>query len=146
MKIEKSIDANMIQRLHAILDELALPLTADASSVRRLHDAAKAITALADSIGRHERVGFNEVWPKSMADKEIGRICLPLFLGLTSTDEKLVVDLASLPRAMRLQFGEGRKQNHRIANKPICSPSVSRRDPRHRIPGRAETTTRQTDG
>ena len=73
MKIEKSVDANMIQRFHAILDELALPLTADASSVRRLHDAAKAITTLADSIGRHERVDFDEVWPKSMADKEIGR-------------------------------------------------------------------------
>ena len=73
MKIEKSVDANMIQRFHAILDELALLLTADASSVRRLHDAAKAITALADFIGRHDRVDFEEVWPKSMADKEIGR-------------------------------------------------------------------------
>lgn len=100
MEAKKSVDAGMIQRLHAILDELALPLTTDVSSVRRLHDAAKTITALADSIGRHERVDFGEVWPESMADKGVGSKCLPLFLGLTATDEKLVVDLASLPHLL----------------------------------------------
>ena len=146
METKKTVDTGTIQRLHDIVDSLASPSVVDVEMVRRLHAVSKEITSLADSLGRHERVDFDEVWPESGTDKKIGRKCLPLFLGLTSTDEKLVVDLASLPRAMRLQFGEGRKQNHRIANKPICSPSVSRRDPRHRIPGRAETTTRQTDG
>lgn len=98
--MKKTIDESINQRLRDIADSLALPLTADAGSVRRLHDAANAITALADSIGRHERVDFDEVWPQSMTDKKIGRKCLPLFLGLTSADEKLVVDLASLPHLL----------------------------------------------
>ena len=112
------IDESTNQRFHAILDELALPLTADASSVRRLHDAAKAITVLADSIGRHERVDFDEVWPKSMADKKIGRKCLPLFLGLTSTDEKLVTDLASLPHL--LVGGATGQGKSNLLNSIIC--------------------------
>ena len=118
MKTKKSVDANMIKRFRAILEDLALPLTADASSVRRLHDAAKAMTALADSIGRHEHVNFDEVWPKSMADKKIGRKCLPLFLGLTSTDEKLVVDLASIPHL--LVGGATGQGKSNLLNSIIC--------------------------
>ena len=98
--MKKTIDESINQRLRDIADSLALPLTADAGSVRRLHDAANAITSLADSLGRHERVDFDEVWPESVTDKKIGRKCLPLFLGLTSTDEKLVTDLASLPHLL----------------------------------------------
>ena len=116
--MKTTIDESTNQRFHAILDELALPLTADASSVRRLHDAAKAITTLADSIGRHERVDFDEVWPKSMADKKIGCKCLPLFLGLTSDDEKLVVDLASLPHL--LVGGATGQGKSNLLNSIIC--------------------------
>lgn len=116
--MKTTIDESTNQRFHAILDELALPLTADASSVRRLHDAAKAITTLADSIGRHERVDFDEVWPESVTDKKIGRKCLPLFLGLTSTDEKLVTDLASLPHLL-VGGATGRGKSN-LLNSIIC--------------------------
>ena len=100
METKKTVDPGTIQRLHDIVDSLASPSVVDVEMVRRLHAVAKEITSLADSLGRHERVGFDEVWPKSMADKKIGRKCLPLFLGLTSTDEKLVTDLASLPHLL----------------------------------------------
>ena len=100
MKNKKTVDAGTIQRLHDIVDSLASPSVVDAEMVRRLHAVAKEITSLADSLGRHERVDFDEVWPESVTDKKIGRKCLPLFLGLTSTDEKLVTDLASLPHLL----------------------------------------------
>ena len=73
MKNKKTVDDGTIQRLHDIVDSLASPSVVDVEMVRRLHAVAKAITTLADFIGRHDRVDFEEVWPKSMADKEIGR-------------------------------------------------------------------------
>ena len=100
MKNKKTVDAGTIQRLHDIVDSLASPSVVDAEMVRRLYAVAKEITSLADSLGRHERVDFDEVWPESVTDKKIGRKCLPLFLGLTSTGEKLVTDLASLPHLL----------------------------------------------
>ena len=116
--MKKTIDESINQRLRDIADSLALPLTADAGSVRRLHDAAKAITTLADSIGRHKRVDFDEVWPESVTDKKIGRKCLPLFLGLISTDEKLVTDLASLPHL--LVGGATGQGKSNLLNSIIC--------------------------
>ena len=100
MDKKKTVDPGTILWLHDIVDSLASPSVVDVEMVRRLHAVAKEITSLADSLGRHERVDFDEVWPKSMVDKSIGRKCLPLFLGLTSTDEELVVDLASLPHLL----------------------------------------------
>ena len=89
-----------IRRLHEIADALAAPFSADAQSVRRLHELAREITLLADSIGRHEVVDFAETWPESLDPKEAQRILLPLYLGMTSQDEKLVIDLARLPHLL----------------------------------------------
>lgn len=101
MRTKKTVNADVVERLSALVDELKADelnssLVADVATVRQLHSVAREIAALADSIGRQERVDFNDVWPKSMEDKEVGDMRLPLFLGRTSTDEKLVVDLAQL--------------------------------------------------
>ena len=58
------------------------------------------------------------MWPESMTDKKIGRKCLPLFLGLTSTDEKLVTDLASLPHL--LVGGATGQGKSNLLNSIIC--------------------------
>ena len=100
MKNKNTVDAGTIQWLHDIVDSLASSSVANVEMVRRLHAVSKQITSLADYLGRHEHVDFDQVWPQSMADKGVGRKCLPLFLGLTSTDEKLVTDLASLPHLL----------------------------------------------
>ena len=63
MKNKKTVDAGTIQRLHDIVDSLASPSVVDVEMVRRLHAVAKEITSLADSLGRHEHVDFDEVWP-----------------------------------------------------------------------------------
>ena len=118
MKNKKTVDTGTIQWLHDIVDSLASPSVADVEMVRRLHAVAKEITSLADSLGRHEHVDFDEVWPQSMADKKIGRKCLPLFLGLTSTDEKLVTDLASLPHL--LVGGATGQGKSNLLNSIIC--------------------------
>ena len=118
MKNKKTVDAGTIQRLHDFVDSLASPSVVDVEMVRRLHAVAKEITSLADSLGRHERVDFDEVWPKSVTDKKIGRKCLPLFLGLTSTDEKLVVDLASIPHL--LVGGATGQGKSNLLNSIIC--------------------------
>jgi S-DNA-T family DNA segregation ATPase FtsK/SpoIIIE len=118
MKNKKTVDAGTIQRLHDIVDSLASPSVVDAEMVRRLHAVAKEITSLADSLGRHERVDFDEVWPESVTDKKIGRKCLPLFLGLTSTGEKLVTDLASLPHL--LVGGATGQGKSNLLNSIIC--------------------------
>ena len=118
MKNKKTVDAGTIQRLHDIIDSLASPSVVDAEMVRRLHAVAKEITSLADSLGRHERVDFDKVWPESATDKKIGRKCLPLFLGLTSTDEKLVTDLAFLPHL--LVGGATGQGKSNLLNSIIC--------------------------
>ena len=69
MKNKKTVDAGTIHRLHDIVDSLASPSVVDVEMVRRLHAVAKEITSLADSLGRHERVDFDEVWPESVTDK-----------------------------------------------------------------------------
>ena len=118
MDRKKTVDAGTIQRLHDIVDSLASPSVVDVEMVRRLHAVAKEITSLADSLGRHERVDFDEVWPESVTNKKIGRKCLPLFLGLTSTDEKLVTDLASLPHL--LVGGATGQGKSNLLNSIIC--------------------------
>ena len=41
-----TIDADTMSRLQAMANELGKPITADAASIRRLHDIAKEITAV----------------------------------------------------------------------------------------------------
>ena len=82
MKNKKTVDAGTIQWLHAIVDSLASPSEADVEMVRRLHDVAKQITSLADYLGRHEHVDFDEVWPQSMADKSVGASACRFSLAL----------------------------------------------------------------
>lgn len=118
MENKKAIDSGTIKWLHDIVDSLAAPSVADVEMVRRLHTVAQEITSFADSLGRHERVNFDEVWPQSMADKGVGCKCLPLFLGLTSADEKLVTDLASLPHL--LVGGATGQGKSNLLNSIIC--------------------------
>ena len=75
-------------------------ITVDTDTIRRLHSIAKELVSLADSIGRHEGVEFTEVWPESLDPKEVQRMLLPLYLGMTSQDEKLVIDLARTPHLL----------------------------------------------
>ena len=98
--------------------ELKTKMIVDADTIRRFHSMAKELVQLADSIGRHERVDFAEVWPETMGDKDARNKQLPLFLGLTSTDEKLVVDLASLPNL--LVGGATGQGKSNLLNSIIC--------------------------
>ncbi len=75
-------------------------ITIDTDTIRRIHSIAKELASLADSLGRHERVDFVEVWPESFDPKEAQRMLLPLYLGMTSQDERLVIDLARLPHLL----------------------------------------------
>ena len=107
MKTKTTIDADTASRLQAMVNELGKPLTADAASIRRLHDIAKElhdiateIKTLADSLGRHKLVDFADVWPESLDPKEEQRMLLPLYLGMTPQDEKLVIDLARMPHLL----------------------------------------------
>ncbi len=75
-------------------------ITIDTDTIRRIHSIAKELASLADSFGRHERVDFAEVWPEFLDPNEAQRMLLPLYLGMTSQDEKLVVDLARLPHLL----------------------------------------------
>ena len=43
MKTKNTIDADTTSRLQAMANELGKPITADAASIRRLHDIAKEI-------------------------------------------------------------------------------------------------------
>ena len=74
MNNKKTVDAGTIQRLHDIVDSLASPSVVDAEMVRRLHAVAKEITSLADSLGQHERVDFDEVWRLEQRKGRIQRI------------------------------------------------------------------------
>ena len=100
MKTKTTIDADTTSRLQAMANELGKPLTADAASIRQLHDIATEIKTLADSLGRHKLVDFVDVWPESLDPKEEQRMMLPLYLGMTPQDEKLVIDLARMPHLL----------------------------------------------
>ena len=75
-------------------------ITVDTDTIRRLHSIAKELASLADLLGRHERVEFADVWPKTLDPNESQRMRLPLYLGMTSQNDKLVVDLARLPHLL----------------------------------------------
>ena len=74
--------------------------TIDADTIRRLHSIAKELVSLADSLGRHELVYFADVWPESLDPKDEQRMLLPIYLGMTPQDEKLVIDLARMPHLL----------------------------------------------
>ena len=111
MKTKTTIDADTTSRLQAMANELGKPFTADAASIRRLHAIAKEIKTLADSLGRHELVYFADVWPKALDPKEEQRMLLPIYLGMTPQDEKLVIDLTRMPHLLIGGASGGGKSN-----------------------------------
>jgi S-DNA-T family DNA segregation ATPase FtsK/SpoIIIE len=86
----------MINRLHEIADGLSAPLTDELTSIRSLHEVAREIMSLANSIGRRENVDIDEVWPDADDRSILKRHHLPIWLGISAEDEKLVVDLAKI--------------------------------------------------
>jgi len=83
MRTDITINTDTIRRLHSIAKELA--------------SLADSLGSLADSLGRHELVYFADVWPESLDPKDEQRMLLPIYLGMTPQDEKLVIDLARMP-------------------------------------------------
>jgi S-DNA-T family DNA segregation ATPase FtsK/SpoIIIE len=112
------IDKSTSNRLHEISAELAKPISADAESIRRLHDIAKVITSLADSIGRHENVNIADVWKNETVEGKACRYRLPVYLGVTSADDDIVVDLAQMPHLLIGGVGMSGKSN--FLNSLIC--------------------------
>ena len=86
----------MINRLHEIADGLSAPLTDELTSIRSLHEVAREIMSLANSIGRRKNVEIDEVWPDADDRSILKRHHLPIWLGISAEDEKLVVDLAKI--------------------------------------------------
>lgn len=105
-------------RLHEISAELAKPISADVESIRRLHDIAKEITSLADSIERHENVNIADVWKNETVEGKACRYRLPVYLGVTSADDDIVVDLAQMPHLLIGGVGMSGKSN--FLNSLIC--------------------------
>ena len=112
------IDKFTSNRLHAIADELKRPISADAESIRRLHDIARVITSLADSIGRHENVNIADVWKNETVEGKACRYRLPVYLGVTSADDDIVVDLAQMPHLLVGGMSMSGKSN--FLNSLIC--------------------------
>ena len=112
------IDKSTSNRLHEISAELAKPISADAESIRRLHDIAKEITSLAGSIGRHENVNIADVWKNETVEGKACRYRLPVYLGVTSADDDIVVDLAQMPHLLVGGVGMSGKSN--FLNSLIC--------------------------
>ena len=112
------IDKISSSRLQAIADELKKPISADAESIRRLHDIAKEITSLAGSIGRHENVDISDVWKNAAVEEKISHFRLPVYLGITSADENIVADLAQMPHLLVGGMSMSGKSN--FLNSLIC--------------------------
>ena len=112
------INNDVANRLHEISAELAKPISADAESIRRLHDIAKEITSLADSIGRHENVNIADVWKNETVEGKACRYRLPVYLGVTSADDDIVVDLAQMPHLLVGGMSMSGKSN--FLNSLIC--------------------------
>ena len=112
------IDKYTSSRLHAIAEELKKPISADAESIRRLHDIASVITSLADSIGRHENVNIADVWKNETVEGKACRYRLPVYLGVTSADDDIVVDLAQMPHLLIGGVSMSGKSN--FLNSLIC--------------------------
>ena len=96
MKEEAPTLTTTIAQLRKIVDELESTSGTELSSIRKLHDFAKEITSLADSIGRRENIDIDEVWPDADDRSILKRHYLPIWLGISAEDEKLVVDLAKI--------------------------------------------------
>ena len=120
------IQSSTSNRLHEISAELAKPISADAESIRRLHDIAKEIASLAGSIGRHENVNIADVWKNETVEEKISRFRLPVYAGVTSSDDDIVVDLAQMPHLLVGGVGASGKTN--FLNSLICG-LVRRRSP-----------------
>ena len=112
------IDKSISNRLQEISAELAKTISADTASIRRLHDIAKEITSLADSIGRHENVNIADVWKNETVEGKACRYRLPVYLGVTSADDDIVVDLAHMPHLLIGGVGMSGKSN--FLNSLIC--------------------------
>lgn len=120
------IERSTSNRLHEISAELAKPISADAKSIRRLHDIAKEITSLAGSIGRHENVDISDAWKNAAVEEKMSHFRLPVYLGITSTDENIVADLAQMPHLLVGGVNASGKTN--FLNSLICG-LVRRRSP-----------------
>ena len=94
------VNHTTIEQLRRIADELESSSGTDLSSIRRLHDIAKEITSLAGSTGRHENVDISDVWKNAKVEEKISHFRLPVYLGITSTDENIVADLAQMPHLL----------------------------------------------
>ena len=120
------IDKSTSNKLHAIADGLKKPISADAESIRRLHDIAKELTSLAGSIGRHENVDISDAWKNAKVEEKISRFRLPVYAGVTSSDDDIVVDLAQMPHLLVGGVNASGKSN--FLNSLICG-LVRRRSP-----------------
>ena len=112
------IDKSISNRLHEISAELAKPISANSESIRRLHNIAKEITSLAGSIGRHKNVDISDAWKDVAVDEKISNFRLPVYLGVTSTDENIVADLAQMPHLLVGGMSMSGKTN--FLNSLIC--------------------------
>ena len=108
----------MANRLQEISVELAKTISADIASIRRLHDITKEITSLAGSIGRHENVDISDAWKNAKVEEKISRFRLPVYAGVTSTDENIVADLAQMPHLLVGGVNASGKTN--FLNSLIC--------------------------
>lgn len=120
------VNHTTIEQLRRIADELESSSGTDLSSIRRLHDIAKEITSLAGSIGRHENVDISDAWKNAKVEEKISRFRLPIYAGVTSADNDIVVDLAQMPHLLVGGVGASGKTN--FLNSLICG-LVRRRSP-----------------
>ena len=112
------VNHTTIEQLRRIADELESSSGTDLSSIRRLYDIAKEITSLAGSIGRHENVDVSDVWKNAAVEEKISHFRLPVYLGITSTDENIVADLAQMPHLLVGGVNASGKTN--FLNSLIC--------------------------
>jgi S-DNA-T family DNA segregation ATPase FtsK/SpoIIIE len=120
------VNHTTIEQLRRIADELESSSGTDLSSIRRLHDTAKELTSLAGSIGRHENVDISDAWKNAKVEEKISRFRLPIYAGVTSADDDIVVDLAQMPHLLVGGVGASGKTN--FLNSLICG-LVRRRSP-----------------
>ena len=112
------VNHTTIEQLRRIADELESSSGTDLSSIRRLHDIAKEITSLAGSIGLHENVNISDIWKNAAVEEKISHFRLPVYLGITSTDENIVADLAQMPHLLVGGMSMSGKTN--FLNSLIC--------------------------
>ncbi len=91
--------SDAIDQLRTIALEIELSSGADLSSIKKLHKVAESLVALADSFsfGQSKLVDIKEVWPEDDDRSILNHFNLPIHLGISTENKKLVVDLAKLP-------------------------------------------------